>query len=423
MKILHINTFDDGGAAKACLRLHEGLLDQGIDSKVLIKSKKFSFRETYLFRFPNPNLWDRVKNKLLVLGKRFKLIPEFSKTESIKILLKKQRKGLEIFSYPEAETDITLSPLYKAADIIHLHWVAGFLDWPSFFAKNRKPIVWTLHDQNPFLGIDHYAERFFGIDDDGRPIQRLYSQEEISEEKKVNNYKKRIVANVKNLVVVCPSKWLMSESKKSQVLGRFVHYHIPNGFPTNIFKPYNQDFCRDVLNLPKNKKIILFVSQSVDSIRKGFKLLRKALELLKDSNVLMCSVGYKADSESRRDSIDLGYVHDERLMAVIYSAADLFIVPSLEDNLPNTMIEALLCGTPVVGFPVGGIPDVIVNEKNGFLSATIDAVGLKEAIQNVLNNIDKYDRNLIAEDAFKKFNLALQAKRYIEVYQKVLQEV
>ena len=415
MKILHINTMDYGGAAKACLRLHQGLLLEGVSSKVLLRYKTSQIHEGYLFTASN--LVAILKVKLVGLRRELNY---FSKQERLEITLKEQRKGLECFSYPFAPTDITKNPLYKEADIIHLHWVANFLDWKSFFAKNRKPIVWTLHDQNPFLGIEHYAERFLGIDENGKPIPRKYTPQEIAEEKKMISFKKKILEKVDNLTIVAPSKWLMEESHKSEVLGKYPHYHIPYGFPTEIFKPYNKNFCREILGIPQGKKVVLFVADSIDNHRKGFIFFKKALEKIDNKEVVLCAVGSKANVENKEDLIELGRIHDERMIAMAYSAADVFVIPSLEDNLPNTMIESLLCGTPVVGFPVGGIAEVIENGKNGYICESIDANSLRKAIEKTINDSHLFLRDEISKEAAQKFNLHRQARSYMELYKKII---
>ncbi|MFN3316005.1 MAG: glycosyltransferase [Raineya sp.] len=417
MKILHINTMDYGGAAKACLRLHQGLLLEGVSSKVLFKYKTSQIPETYFFTPPPTDFVEKLKNKVIRISQELKLLPYLSTQEKLEISLRKQRKGLEYFSYPFAPTDITKNPLYKEADIIHLHWVADFLDWKSFFAKNCKPIVWTLHDQNPFLGIEHYAERFLGIDENGKPIPRKYTPQEIAEEKKMISFKKKILEKVDNLIIVAPSKWLMEESQKSEVLGKYPHYHIPYGFPTEIFKPYNKFFCQEILGLPKEKKLILFVADSVDNHRKGFAFLKKALEGIENKEVILCAVGSKASIENKDNLIELGRIQDERLMAMAYSAADVFVIPSLEDNLPNTMIESLLCGTPVVGFPVGGILDVVENGENGYICENIDVSSLQDTIEKSIYY--SFCREEIALKAKEKFSLCVQAKNYIELYKKL----
>ncbi|MCS6796376.1 MAG: hypothetical protein NZ516_10495, partial [Raineya sp.] len=181
MKVLHINTYDTGGAATACLRLHQGLLQMGVDSKVLLKHKTRSIHNTFQFEPLPPTFFQKLYNKFVRIGKELKIIPLYSKREKKELVLHRLRKGLEMFSYPLSDVDITQSPLYQEADIIHLHWVANFLDWKTFFAKNTKPVVWTLHDQNPFLGIEHYAERFIGMNEQGLPVPRKYTELEIHE--------------------------------------------------------------------------------------------------------------------------------------------------------------------------------------------------------------------------------------------------
>ncbi len=420
MKILHINTYDTGGAGKACMRLHQGLLEENIDSKALIKERSYYLPLTFSFILALANFRVKLKHKLVGIGKKLKLLSTYSEQERTEIALEKVRKGLEMLSYPFAITDITESPLYKDADIIHLHWVANFLDWQSFFAKNTKPIVWTLHDQNPFLGIEHYAERFLGIDDNGMPIERKYQKQELQEGEKMVDFKKNVLKNIDKITIVAPSKWLFEDSKKSQVFEKFEHFHIPYGFSINIFKPYNRDFCREILGLPQNKKVILFVADSVDNNRKGFVFLKKALEKIKNDEIVLCAVGSKTNIEKKINLIELGKIQDERLMAMAYSAADVFVIPSLEDNLPNTMIESLLCGTPIIGFPVGGILDVLEDSENGYLCSEISVDTLQKNIEIFLNNSHLFDRQKIAQKAQEKYALKVQAKKYINLYHVIL---
>lgn len=421
MKTLHINTYDVGGAAKACLRLHLGLLKTNSSSKVLLNQKTQSIENTFAFQnTTQQSIGDKLKNKAIRIAKELKIIPLYAPQEKRAIQLQKQRKGLEMFSLPTSQSDFTQNPLYHEADIIHLHWVANFLDWKTFFAKNTKPIVWTLHDQNPFLGIEHYAERFIGVDEKGLPIPRKYTELELQESEYWLNYKRKCLQNVKNLHIVSPSKWLLESSKNSELFSQYPHYHIPNGFPTNIFRPLDPKVCREMLGLPLEKKIILFVADSVENTRKGFSFLKKALENLQNPEICLCAIGSKTQLEEKENLIEIGKIVDERLMAMAYSAADVFVIPSLEDNLPNTMIESLLCGTPVVGFPTGGICDVVESEKNGYLCKEISVQNLYEAIVWLLKNLNRFDRYEISNKATLKFNLSKQAEEYKKLYYWVL---
>lgn len=421
MKILHINTYDFGGAAKSCIRLHLGLLKTNLSSKVLLNQKTQNVENTFVFQDTTEHSFGKkLKNKVIRIAKELKILPLYNAQEKRVIQLQKERKGLEAFNFPISTSDITQNPLYYEADIINLHWVANFLDWKTFFAQNTKPIVWTLHDQNPFLGIEHYAERFIGIDENGYPIPRKYTDLELQESAYWLIYKKKCLQNVKNLHIVSPSKWLLESSKNSELFAQYPHYHIPNGFPTDIFRPLDKKVCREILGLPLEKKIILFVADSVESTRKGFAFLKKALEQLQNPEVCLCAIGSKTQLEQKENLIELGKIVDERLMAMAYSAADVFVIPSLEDNLPNTMIESLLCGTPVVGFPTGGICDVVENGKNGYLCEEISVQNLYEAIGWTLENLNSLNRYLISNDAIQKFSLNKQAEAYKKLYHFVL---
>ncbi|NIK72700.1 glycosyltransferase involved in cell wall biosynthesis [Thermonema lapsum] len=423
MKILHVNTYDTGGAANACLRLHMGLRSLGVKSKVLLKHNTRQIEATHAYNPPEAS-WDKkIKNKLLRIGRELKLLSWIPHYERRAIALEKYREGLELISYPFSNTDITTSALYQEADIIHLHWVANFLDWKSFFRKNTKPVVWTLHDQNPFLGIEHYAERFQGMDSNGKPIPRVYAPQEQAEEQKMQEYKQQMLAQAKSdLLIVSPSVWMMREAQNSKLFGKYRSRHIPNGFPTNIFKPLDKNFCREVLGLPKDRKVLLFVSDSLENKRKGFAFLKAALSNGKEDDWTLCAVGRKhaLTFSSSSELIELGAIHDERLMAMVYAAADVFVIPSLEDNLPNTMIESLLCGTPVIAFPTGGIVEVVQDGQNGWLCPEISVEALSSTIERAKREREKMNRLQIAAEAAKKYNLQKQAQAYIEVYEELL---
>jgi hypothetical protein len=167
MKILLVNTYDNGGAANACIRLHQGLLNQGVASKLLLLHKTKDIEKSYLFK-KNPETnnrsrsyyFKRIQHKIAKKWNFTFLKPRLSKEE---VFFKKRAAGLELFSSPYSKYDITNSPLYQEADIINLHWVAGFLDYESFFKKNKKPVIWTLHDMHPFTGGEHYVEMIHGI--------------------------------------------------------------------------------------------------------------------------------------------------------------------------------------------------------------------------------------------------------------------
>jgi glycosyltransferase involved in cell wall biosynthesis len=434
MNILLVNTFDAGGAAKACLRLHEGLLQSAVNSKVLLRTQTTAINHTYQFEpivspsLPTPfyrKVYHKLRQKALQLGVFTSPPPPLNRDEEQKAFLGKRHVGLEYFSFPTTSYDITQSPLYQAADIINLHWVADFLDWETFFAKNTKPLVWTLHDQNPFLGGEHYAERYLGIDIHGKPIHRQMQDFEIIENNKLLTIKKAAIKSVKHLHIVAPSKWLLDSSKNSEILGQYPHFYIPYGFPTNTFRPYAKEFCRDVLEIPQNKIMLLFVADSLTTGRKGYEYLSIAITKLLEKhgdNIILCAIGNKSNLPQSEYIIELGKITHEKIMAMAYSAADGFIIPSLEDNLPNTMIESILCGTPIIGFPTGGIKDVVVHGENGYLCDEISVNSLQQTIELFIQSVHQFDRPLIAQQAFSLYHSAVQAKAYINLYQNILKE-
>lgn len=393
MNVLHINTKDNGGAANACMRLHKGLLKNAISSKalVLMQNNANSIEESYpIYTSKQKALLKGAQNK--VFGNR-----EYK--------IRRLPKEYEGFTFPHSSHAPELHSLVKWADVINLHWVANFLDYKRFFKKVKKPVVWTLHDMNPFSGGYHYIEKF-PIDSYRRFIKK-------NEATKIN------ATSRANLTIVCPSKWLLKESQESKVFNRFEHLNIPYGLNTNVFKPINKQFAREVFSLPADKKVLLFIAGSAVNKRKGYDYLLKALDKLDKQKHILAVVGNKSESLNTHDNvITFGKINDERLMAMAYSAADLFIIPSIEDNLPNTVMESICCGTPVVGFKIGGIPDMIKEGENGLLCEEISSDALAESIQSAMKM--EFDKNWIRDDALLRFDESVQAKRYTELYKKLL---
>ena len=323
--------------------------------------------------------------------------------------IKNKVGNYEIFSFPLTDYDIARHPLVKEADIIHLHWVANFLDWGSFFKGIKKPIVWTLHDMNPFLGGFHYL---YDKNRNNDIFQEL--------ESKYISIKINAIKNFINLHIVCPSNWICSQSRHSKILGKYPHYVLPNSVMVDTFKPLDIFKSRVLLNLPNDRKIVLFVAASLTIPRKGFALLMKAIERLDNEEYALAIVGdiSSLDFKESKNIFYLGKINDESLLAAAYSAANLFVIPSIEDNLPNTMLESLACGTPVVGFNIGGIPDAIVSGFNGFIVDKIDSDELYRVIIYAINY--NFDRYKIVEDTVNRFGPNIQASSFIDLYNSVL---
>ncbi|MDR2684231.1 MAG: glycosyltransferase [Prevotellaceae bacterium] len=426
MKILHINTSDRGGAANACLRLHKGLLSAGVDSKVLVLYKSNNnIPQVFTFEaltIKEKSVSEKIKGKIkYILIKLYLYRNSPNKIKVQRQMLAQSRDyRLEMFSFPESDYDITDSQLFKDADIIHLHWVADFLDYQTFFAKCKKPVVWTFHDQNPMLGIEHYAEWYSAIDNDGFPVKRTISNIErtISDEK--FQIKKEALSKFNNLNIVTVCHWMKSECEVSEIYNRFAIFMIHNGLNGNIFQPRNKVFARSLLDIPQDKNIILFVADNISNNRKGYEYLLRALRKINNENVMLCSMGSKnAEIINNKHITEFGNISDERLMSVIYSAADVFVIPSLMDNLPNTVLESLLCGTPVIGFPVGGIKDMVIDGQNGYLTNEISVSALAGTINKFLQNPKIFDTRQIRKDAVERFESSVQAKNVLNLYKKI----
>lgn len=424
MKVLLVNSYDVGGAANACLRLHDGLLAGAIDTAVLLKNKKKNTPNTEVAQIRNIENSNFIKLKLKIARILKELKIGKNKPSGNQLFIKRRSSQLEMFSYPCSNYDITEAKAYKEADIVNLHWVADFLDHKSFFKKNSKPVVWTLHDMHPLTGGEHYEEIFLGINKNGEPEYRVKADFEIQESIKNLNLIKDSLQSIDNLIVVAPSRWLANEAKKSFVFKNKAVFCIPNGIDSTVYQPRDKGYSRALLNIPIDKKVILFVADSISNNRKGFVFLKKAFEQLTDSNLVLCAIGQKNDElHSINNILELGPIYDERLMSIAYSAADVFVIPSLMDNLPNTVLESLMCGTPVVGFPVGGVPDMIQDGINGILTKEISVASLLEALTIFLSSAHKFDRDSIREDAVKKYDIKIQAASYIKLFEDILKNI
>lgn len=422
MKLLLVNTYDKWGAANSCLRLHKGLLKSGVDSRVLLryKEKNIPFTEVLKPRIKVTSKSQRVKIMFRRVLKEIKVLKKKPSSEN-ELFLRNRTKGLEAFSFPDSKFDITTSESYNKADIVNLHWVANFLDYTSFFKENKKPVVWTLHDMNPFTGGEHYLENYLGIDEFGFPLMRVISEEELSIANKNTQIKIKALSKIDNLTIVAPSEWLAEEARRSEVFKNFPVFCIPYGLDVEIFKPRDKNYSRNLFGIPKDKKVILFVADSIDNNRKGFIFLKKALKQLSNQNLVLCAIGDKTnDFETAENILKLGIIYDERLMSVAYSAADIFVISSLMDNLPNTVLESLMCGTPVIGFPVGGIPDLIQDNINGFITEDISVDSLVKAINKFLNNPSCFNKIEIRKNALNKYDQKVQSQKYIDLFNSIL---
>jgi glycosyltransferase involved in cell wall biosynthesis len=334
--------------------------------------------------------------------------------------------GCDLFSDDRTEFGQALFGQLPHCDVINLHWVSGFLDYESFFRQvpRTTPIVWTLHDMNPFTGGCHYnlgCDRYL---EGCGTCPQLGSSDEHDLSSAIWKRKRAVFSQLdpSRLKIVAPSRWLACEAKRSALFSRFPIAVIPYGLDVNdCFVPRDQEPIRDLLGIPRNARVVLFLAETTNNPRKGFDLLIDAIGRSANavSDLFLVSLG------SSKPSIDiplpwlhLGSLDNDRFLSMVYSAADLFVICSVQDNLPNTVLEAMACGVPVVGTDVGGIPDMVRTGINGLTVPGGDAQALAHAICEILN-----DRNLSRkmgaagrQIAVDEYSLELQATRYAELY-------
>lgn len=392
MKILHISTWDRGGAAAAAKRLFTAQNKMGIEAFFLSKMQQEAHVKGVLY------YEDYLKKKYGALG--MKLIKFLNKIYN-QIPLGFNQKIF--FNRPTTLYRVHKHPLVKQADIIHLHSTAKFIDFPSFFKHIQKPIVWTLHDMNPCSGGKHYD---IGMDKRYASLESQYVR-----------IKKNAVQGRK-LHIVGPSTWLQGVSERSAVFGAFPHSHIPYCIDPAIFKaPQNTAETKQ-----GKKQKILFVAENILDKRKGFTYLLDALpHLKKDIEILVIGNANKEQFAAYDNITFLGFITDRAQLASIYTAADTYVIASLEDNLPNTIIESHLCGTPVVGFRTSGIEGMIQHKKTGILVDTISGAALAEGIHSALDLVQK--RPSMQNDIQVWAAAYYAEKKVVTAYQKIYQSM
>jgi len=416
MKVCQINTKDvQGGAARAAYRLNSALNKlEGINSVYFVKNDKIQNCKIITYK-DDLSFFSRLRRKAY----RKKIRYEHHKFKESK------SKSLEIFTDARTPYNDVIEQLPSGLDLINLHWIAHFVDYKSLFEACEVPIVWTLHDMNPFTGGCHYNVGCEKYTDECGSCPLLGSNSEKDLSNRIWNIKKSSYKEFNQpFHIVAPSKWLESEIKKSSLLSLFPVHHIPNGIDTSIYYPIEKKLAKEALGIQSSKKVMLFLAESSDNKRKGYNYLSNALEEIRNVNdVFFLSAGKnKPDLNSDIGHLHVGYVDDNSLLRLIFSASDIFVIPSLQDNLPNTVLEAMACGTPVIGFDIGGIPDMIEHKESGLLVENIDSLELKYAIDYMIENDEK--RKKMGKRSFEiiqeRFTQDRQARAYMELYMSIL---
>jgi len=412
MKVLIVNTYDiRGGAARAAYRLHQSLLDAGVDSWMLVQSK-LSDDERVIALLQNDacHTCTRVGRSLLdALPSKLYL----NKTETL-------------FSPARLPFGGVLEAIEEIdPDIVHLHWICGGMIRIEDLEKIHKPIVWSLHDMWAFTGGCHYDEGCGKYQSHCSACPVLGSKNEKDLSHSIFARKQKTFSKMENLTIVGLSRWLAECARQSTLLKNKRVVNLPNPIDTTAFIPFDKAEARKRLNLPGDKKLILFGAMSATSDpRKGYRELVKALDQLPQNDdielVVFGSSGPKNETRNGFLTHYLGHI-DEESLHLLYCAADVMVVPSLQENLSNAIMESLACGTPVVGFDIGGNGDLIDHKKNGYLAEPYSPADLAEGIRWVINSPLYQDLSKNArEKVLRCFDSKVVAEKYIELYQSIL---
>lgn len=422
MKIIHLNTYSgNGGAGKACLRLNKALQSQGVDSKVAVN---------FLFG-KDPEVRD-LSSRLGFLSRSYTAAGII-----LERLIARHYTGSRPipFSVPAWGKDISGLEIIRSADIIHLHWVNHAFLGPAQLAKLarlNKPIVWTFHDSNAFTGGCHVRyDCLHYLEECGNcPVLEDPAPEDISH--RIWLKKEKAYSDLR-FDIIAPSRWMAGSVAKSKLLGTRQVFNIPNTLDIDVFKPIPKEEARRSLGLPAGKFILMsgFMPSRKD-LHKGTPYLLEAIEIfMRDhqadyKDVEMVIFGNREHAELPETGVHtafLGTISSEQRLALCYSAADVFIAPSLEDNLPYTVMESLACGTPVVAFTTGGIPDMVQHKYNGYLAEYRSPADLAAGIGWVYKHPQSEIPGLNARKYIEEnFSEDIVARKHIELYTKLINE-
>lgn len=406
MKITHISTgITGGGAGIAALRLHQHLM------------KEPDIQSEFIQRFHvDPEF--AAANNIRTVGTGRSLIIRALKKYNLHtehfhwVKLNKYPKNYEIATFATTSYRLEQLPIIKDADIIHLHWISEFLNYPTFFKNIQQPIVWTLHDINPFMGMFHFeSDRIKNIGTYGKM------------DAKVKRIKTKAINQNDNIHVVCLSEWMKKKSEVSAALGRYPHYLIPNGLDFSNYPVIDKTYAKQEAGVNNGLKTLIIVGAHLNNIQKGFPMFFDTINKIERSDFQVISVGELPENMKIRAGIN--HIHFDKItdisaLNLLYSAADLTVIPSKEDNLPNVMLESFANGTPVMSFSNGGMAEHVKTGENGILLSEIGIEALTIGINDFLNNKYIFERKGIRDYAINTFPDTLQTQKYIQLYKDIL---
>lgn len=402
MKVLHISTHQTGGAALAAFRLHHSLIDNGVDSRMLTLDGDCADNNVVcykpVFDFQKSKIFKSILYRLGIGIGRYWRVHD------------KARKGHECqYTYPVSLYRVERHPLVKWADVIHLHFCDDFINYPTFFKKVKKPIVWTLHDISIGYGGFHYKNDYDALLPYYKELETAFLK-----------IKSDSISKARNLSIVSLSQEMYNLTKKIDYLSDKPNIIVLNSVDSTKFQLFDKKQCRSELGIPQDKIILLFVSEYVEVQSKGLALLKDAILSMHQENILLCIVGNHSADLHSKDIVATRYfgkIKDSVLLSKIYSAADLLVVPSTQESFGQTPMEAMSCGTPVVVFPSGAMKDYVCPGQ-GIVCKDCSLQALKDGLNKALHN--HYDRSAIREYVGKNFSPDIIANMHVELYESIL---
>jgi glycosyltransferase involved in cell wall biosynthesis len=413
MKVLLLSTNDiKGGAARAAYHLHQGLQAIDVDSQMLVKNKTSDDRTVISSQTRLEQGWRKIRPIL----------------DAFPLQLYKERQHVDYHvPWLPSKLNSTIESLFP--NIINLHWICSGYFSIEEIAKFNQPIVWTLHDMWAFTGGCHYSQECDRYTESCGKCPILKSNDNWDLSRWLWQRKAKAWHDL-NLTIVTPSKWLAECAAASSLFQDLPIEIIPNGLNLDRYKPIEKKLAKQIIGLETDKKIVLFGAMSAASdLRKGFHLLMPALQELKRcqtaQSIELVIFGASQPNEIPDFGFEARYVgilSDDISIALLYSAADVFIAPSIQDNLPNTVMEALACGTPCVAFDIGGMPELIDHKQNGYLAEPLKPRDLAAGIAWILEDRMRYRKLAQAarDKAERCFSLEMQARKYARVFESLL---
>jgi len=414
MRILIVNTSErTGGAAVAASRLMEALCNYGVKAKMLVRDKET--QSLTVSALPGQR-----RSQCHFLWERF----------VIWLHLHFRRQHLFDIDIANAGTDITRLPEFQEADVIHLHWVnQGMLSLKNIrkILESGKPVVWTMHDIWPATAICHLTLDCRHFENQCQQCRLLPGGGSVNDLAAQVWQRKQRMLSGRHIHFVACSQWLAEEARHSALLQGQIVTSIPNPIDTHFYRPHDKQEARQLLGLPAEGPVVLFASQRVTNQYKGMNYLIAACQQLAAQHPKLRATMTVAILGGHAEEIvgqmpfrthALGYVNDEQRIVAVYNAADVFVLPSLSENLPNTIMEAMACGVPSVAFRVGGIPEEIDHRQNGYVANYQDSDDLAQGIWWTLFEADQESlRKACLQKVSHCYSQQSVANRYFELYE------